>query len=257
MGSNQPVAEDHITPSQRIFALWVRLVHRSALLVVVLSLCACAAAIVFTVQNLAINTSTTEMLSEEVPFRRHSEARNALFPQYRDTLVVVVEAASADQAERAADRLVARMARMPERFKAIFYPQGDRFFKKHGLLYLELDELDDLSDRLSRAQPLLSALHEDASLRGLATLLSEALAQEEEEIAALGPVLGRLADATESVAAGVPEPVAWREVISGESEARAGPVRVFIIVQPVLGLWQPRAGRRRDRPAGALRRGAR
>ncbi|MEM7223387.1 MAG: MMPL family transporter [Pseudomonadota bacterium] len=232
------MADADLTRSQRFFAHWVGLVHRSARLVLLLAMIACVGAIAFTVRNIAINTSTTEMLSEEVPFRRHSEARHAHFPQYRNTLVIVVESESADRAELAADRLVARMAEMPERFRAVFYPQGERFFRQNGLLYLELDELDALADRLSQAQPLLSALHEDMSLRGLADLLSQALAEEEAEIDALAPVLERLAETSESVAAGQPEPLPWRDIISGE-DGESGdmgvvPARVFIIAQPVL-----------------------
>ena len=52
----------------------------------------------------------------------------------------------------------------PRLFRDVFYPEGDGFFRRNGLLYLELDELQALGDRLAEVQPLLSALAEDPSL---------------------------------------------------------------------------------------------
>ena len=43
--------------------------------------------------------------------------------------------------------------------------------RRNGLLYLDVDELSDLSDRLAEAQPFLGTLWRDPSLRGLFRML--------------------------------------------------------------------------------------
>ena len=225
---------DALTSCQRLFALWIALVRRAAWVVLALAVLATAASVVFTLRNMAVNTSTIDMLSEEVPFRRFSEERHRLFPQYRNTFVAVVEAGSLDRAERAAEHLVERMRASPAQFRAVFFPQGDPFFLRNGLLYTDLADLDALSDRLSRAQPLLAALSEDMSLRGLAELLEQALSAEDAQSDSLDPLLERIAATTRSVAAGVPEALAWRDVLSGQAPGESGPARVYLIVQPEL-----------------------
>ncbi|MFN3077798.1 MAG: hypothetical protein ABT940_13150, partial [Alphaproteobacteria bacterium] len=56
-------------------------------------------------------------------------------------------------------------------------PEGDPFFRRNGLLYLELGEIDALGDRLARVQPFLGSLWQDRSLRGLFELLTLAITE--------------------------------------------------------------------------------
>ncbi|HEX9791760.1 MAG TPA: MMPL family transporter, partial [Kiloniellales bacterium] len=227
--------------ASRLLERWVRLVERIAALVLVLAVLATGGAATITVANIGINTSTTDMLSPELPFRRHDAAISRAFPQLSDTLIVVVESDTADGAADAAARLAGEMAARPKMFREIFYPEGDEFFRRNGLLYLDVDELQALSDRLAEAQPLLSALSEDPSLRGLAGVLDQALsadAQGNAARAAVAPVLDKMAATVESLIAaragdGRAVPLSWRALLSDESptaEAR----RRIIAVQPVL-----------------------
>ena len=220
---------------------WVRLVARGAALVLVLAVLAAGGAAYLTVANIGINTSTTDMLSPELPFRRHDAAISRAFPQLSDTLIVVVEGDTADGAADAAARLASEMAARPQVFREVFYPEGEPFFRRNGLLYMDIDELQGLADRLAEAQPLLSALSEDPSLRGLAGVLDQALSADSEDNAAraaVAPVLDKMAATVESLAVaragdGRAVPLSWRALLSDEAPT-AQTRRRIIAVQPVL-----------------------
>ncbi len=219
---------------QRILIQWVDLARRGALAVLLLSLLASAAALAYAIAELGINTSTKNMLSEDLPFRQNDRAMDAAFPQLDHQVLVVVEAASPEQAEDAARQIAAGLAARPDQIRGVFYPEGDRFFRRNGLLYLKLDELQSLADRLAAAQPLLAALNEDMSLRGLAAVL--ALTRDnDDDVAAddLAPALEAMAETVETMAAGRPAKLSWQGLLAGRSEAPASH-RHLITVQPVL-----------------------
>ncbi|MCH6588201.1 MAG: MMPL family transporter, partial [Proteobacteria bacterium] len=247
---DSPVSAVNLTDTHaghRLLIRWVRLVSRSALPVLVVALLATLGAAYLTVTRIGINTDTTDMLSEELAFRRHNRALSQAFPQFTDNLTVIVEAATPDLAEDAAARLAAEIGARPRLFRDVFYAQGDAFFRRNGLLYLELDELDALGDRLAEIQPLLAALGQDPSLRGLSGVLRLALGdadvgpdsrRAEEAAAAVAPALEKLAAAAESLAARAPggRPVlamSWHALLSGEDPEPADKRR-FIVLRPML-----------------------
>ena len=238
---------------QRLLAGWVGGVARHAVLVMMLCVVAVVGALYFTAQNLSINTNTDDLLSEELPFRQRNRERNAAFPRTNSELLVVLSAATADAADRAADRLVAALRAKPAQFEHVFYPQGDEFFRRNGLLYLDIAALEDLSDRLADVQPLLLTLYNDLSLRGLADVLTEALEAKGDEAAGLKSALNAMAETVEQVGAGQPAALAWRELMSGRV-ATPTDRRKLVTVKPryEFGSLEPAADAiRAIRAAGA------
>ena len=213
--------------------------HGSARVVLALALLLTAGAAQLTITRIGINTNTTDMLSEELPFRRYDRALSQAFPQFSDNLIVVVEAATPDLADDGARRLAAALAARPALFEEVFYPDGAPFFRRNGLLYLEPGELAALGDRLAEVQPLLAALAVDPSLRGLAGVLRQALDEGgPEAAAALGRALDHFSETAEALATqrsgGAPAwPLSWQALLSGEAPEPADKRR-FITVRPVL-----------------------
>ena len=66
------------------------------------SIALAAAALAITLQHLRIDTSTTDMISPEVPFRQNLLAFQRAFPDFRDTIVAVIEGDSPERVDRAA-----------------------------------------------------------------------------------------------------------------------------------------------------------
>ena len=241
----------------RFLVRWVGWVQRRAVAVLVGVVLATVLAAVVTVSRIGINTDTTDMLSAELPFRRNLSALRQAFPQFSDVLSIVIEARTPDQAADAAERLAAALRAQTADFEDVFYPQGDAFFRRNGLLYLDLDDLQTLSDRVAQAQPLLAVLSRDPSLRGLAEVLALALdppprdprlgatgdaagPDANQTVAALAPVLDALAVAVEALSdsgtgagQGQAHPLSWISLLGGKAPTAVAKRR-FVTVKPRL-----------------------
>jgi hypothetical protein len=191
------------------------MVRAWAPLVVLLAVLASAACLYLTATRLTISTSVSGMLAADLPFRRNARALDAAFPQHDDTLTVVVEAPSAEAASAAGRGMAAAMRARPRDFRSVYDPRNDPFFRRHGLLYLDLDELQRLADRLAEAQPLLANLQADPSLRGLAKVLQPLIEDPSREAAALAPALKAVAARAEAAGGGTPAPLSWRALTLG------------------------------------------
>ncbi|MEE2721815.1 MAG: MMPL family transporter [Pseudomonadota bacterium] len=186
----------------------------------------------YAAENLDIDTDTTGMISEELPFRKRFKAFRDAFPALSDNVVIVIDAAIPDRADEAMETLVRRLAADRESFPLVFAPEADRFFVRNGLLYLDIDDLEALSDDLADSQAFLATLSRDPTLRGLETVLRDAMAGIEEPAQArrLASVLQRITVAAEGVAGGNPAPMSWRKMINHLQDE--GTVRRIILTKP-------------------------
>jgi hypothetical protein len=226
-------------------AALVRLVTfsaRRAWLVILLAMTLTAAIGWYTVNNFAISTDTTDMLSSELEFRRNSDRLSAEFPQMSNNLVIVLDGATADQVDDAALKLARALAERPQLYSYVYDPRGGEFFRRNGLLFLDEDELSSLVDRLAESQAFLGKLWRDPSLRGLFGLLQLALENREGAAppASLDRVLGAITAVVENENSNAPGILSWQELMGGEGDAKP-PHRRVLIVQPVLdhGSLQP------------------
>ena len=223
---------------RRLLVRWVDRVRRSALWVIAIAMAVTAGAVWFTATHMGINTDTTDMLSPDLEFRRHSRALSEAFPQFSDNIVVVIDGDSPDLADDAAALLGERLRRQPELFGGVFDPAGDPFFRQNGLLYLDVDELAELADRLAGAQPFLGALWRDPSLRGLFHMLG--LILDEAGKGDTPMEVDGILEAVAEVAEGGSARLSWRQLMTGRP-AEKSEKRRLILIQPVLdfGSLQP------------------
>lgn len=223
---------------RRFLIRWTDFVRRRALPVVMLSLAIAIMAAIYVAKNFAVNTDTLEMLSTDLPWQQWWQQEHKAFPQFHDTLVLMVEGQTADLADDAAIELVAHLRERSEEFGEVFYPQGDAFFRRNGLLYLDVDGLYELSDQLAAAQPFLGALSFDPSLRGLMEMLVLAIDEvsKERQVVAfdLAPILNSIADVVEAQTDGRFAQMSWQRIMTGETHQAAEKAVRLIVVQPVL-----------------------
>ncbi len=221
---------------------WVGFAARAAWAVIALAVLLTAAAGWVAATRLGISTSTTDMLSAELPFRQDAIRISRAFPQLDDNIVIVIDAPTADQAEDAALALGAALRQRPALFRTVFDPRGEPFLRRNGLLYRDADALSALVDRLAAAQPLLAALWRDSSLRGLFGVLRLALENSADAPATadFARVLQTLAGAVEDANAGRAGQVSWRAILDAV-DADAQYRRRVIVVAPTLdfGSMQP------------------
>jgi hopanoid biosynthesis associated RND transporter like protein HpnN len=217
-----------------ILAWWMGVVRRFALWVVLVSIMATGATLYYTITNLEIDTNLDAMLSRNLPFRRIYEDYKKAFPQDISTILLVIDGETPDLAEDSSKALADRLGREKALFKSVYVPGGDRFFEEHALLYLSLPELEDLTDHLVRVQPFLAKLTLDPSLRGLFTVLTNALDSMKggEEID-LTPFFDRMSRAIEATLRHKHDQLSWLELMDGRPST-PDERRRFIVAEPKL-----------------------
>ena len=219
---------------------WVAAVVRRRWTVLVAALLLTALALLGCVRYLGISTDTVDMISPEKPFRQHAKDFNAAFPHLDDTILAVIDAPTAERAEVVAEGLTERVTGGPG-IAAVTIPGGG-FLKRHGLLYLNADELATLVDSLAAAAPMLARLHAAPNLEGLAGLLGDAAGEggEESDLTGLDRLLSGMARAAEAQAAGRPRRVSWQALMAGDGVGAEGSAedlertRRFVLIRPIM-----------------------
>ena len=220
---------------RRALLWWVAAIAARPALVVLLMCVIAAAMLGYTVRHLGIDTSTTDMISAEVPFRQNDIAFKRAFPRFTEPIVAVVEAPTAEQASLAAEALAQALRADAEHVTGVDYPEGEPFMDRQALLFLPPERLAGLVDRLAAAQPLLAVLAEDPSLRGLAEFVSLALEQAPDGGSlpeGLDRLLGAMAEVVSAQVQGEPRDLSWRRMF--EDGAADAPARRLLMIQPRL-----------------------
>ncbi|MEJ2430883.1 MAG: MMPL family transporter [Deltaproteobacteria bacterium] len=233
------MANNFLEQTNRILGGWVYLTHRYALALVLFASVASAALLHYTANNLGINTDTAEMLSETLSFRRNYKAFKNAFPQYDDALLIVVDADTPELAQDASKAMAAQLEKRRDLFSMVYLPGGDRFFQKHGLMYLTPAELQDLADNLAQIQPFLGRLTRDQTLRGLFSMLTAGMGavMEGQEID-LTPVFDRIHLAIEASMGQQQYSLSWQELMLG-TNLTPDDRRCFILTKPQLDYRRP------------------
>ena len=220
---------------------WVGAAARHAPWVLLAATIVTACSLYYTVHHLGINTNTDEMLAEELPFRQTYKAFQQQFPQFKDTILIVVDGQTPEQARQAARQLAMGLKQQPQ-FTSTYLPRANDFLDANALLYLSQEELETLADDLAAIQPFLGKLVRDQSLHGLFSMLASATdAAADGEALDLQFLFGRVSTAIESAAQGRPHVMSWEEMMLG-GEASPANRRQFIIVQPRLDFSSLLAG---------------
>ncbi|MEM9810602.1 MAG: MMPL family transporter, partial [Pseudomonadota bacterium] len=179
--------------------------------------------------RLAISTDTSEMISPDTPFRQASAAVNAAFPKLSEQVLVVVDAATPDEASAFTDELAQRLRGRPE-VVALLAGPAEPFFQRNGLLYLDVTELEDLLSKLTKAAPLLERLGPDPSVATLFDALADASEQDsdfgtdQETLDALYASLAHVLSDEDAV-------LSWQSLLSPDEDPAS---RILFTIQPAL-----------------------
>lgn len=207
-------------------ANWVTLCARHAKVVCLMFLVLCVFFVAYTKDNLGINTKTTDMLSEKLDWRQNLIAHEKHFPHLTDTLVAVIDAQTPMLALDARDRLAAALREREDLFYEVYEPGGGDFFRQHGLLFLDLDELDELIEQLAKIQPFLGRLERGERLSGYFNLLEQSLNNsQQDEQSSIISLLSRTGDALDASQQNQFHRMRWDE---------GGTSRQLIVLKPKL-----------------------
>lgn len=191
---------------------------------------------IYSTQHFAMNTDPAALISSQTSWRKREAVYDANFPQFNNTIDIVVDGATPELAERGTAALAAAMAPRHDLFLTVRRPDVPSFFDHEGLLYLPLAEVRSTTQQLITSQPFLGALASDPSLRGIMDSLSTALEgvkRGQANLDSLGRPINAFGDTLSQVVAGRPAFLAWRSLLTGQKPALLE-TRRFIEAQPRL-----------------------
>lgn len=190
----------------------------------------------FTATRITIDTDFDKLINPELPWRQRDAALDRAFPQNQNLLAIVIDGATADLTTDAADALSRRLVAMPELFKTVRVPEGGPFFRREGMLFLPVADVQNFSDQIIAAQPLIGTLAADPSLRGVFSsldLMAQGVVHGDIDAAGVAAPLNGVADAVEQALAGTYRPLSWQTLLTGRKPDKRE-LRRFVLSQPVL-----------------------
>src|ERR1700730_17661866 len=190
----------------------------------------------YTATHFAINPNTNEFFSEKLRWRQNLIALEKAFPQRDDQIVVVIDGATPELAEAAAQSLTDKLQHRPDLYQSVVRPDGGPFFNQNALLFQPVADLQRTIKELSRARPFLMALASDPSLRGIAKAISfinQGVHAKAGTLDDFDRPMALIGDAFEGVLAGRTVFFSWHGLVSGQP-ADPRELRRFIETKPVL-----------------------
>ena len=218
------------------FARWV--VGGTALLTVVF--------FYYALTHTSLSSDPNDMLDPELHYRQLEAGMQKAFPQFSDLIVVVIEGDSADNADAASQKLIARLKQEKATLESIYDPEQTSFFSQNGLLYLDKRELLQLSDRLIEAAPFLGTLAHDPSLSGLSTLIGRALDENlsPDYLTRMKKMLDSISGIIDAQLAGRRTKLAWRNQFVEGTMAQGNDRRHFILIKPKFDYTSMQPGKK-------------
>lgn len=203
-------------------------------LIVLLFAALCAASFSYTVQHLGIRNNTAELLSQDLPFQQVRLKLEKAFPFDAAAIIIIIESETPEHTAMAADHVRQRLQGQPSYFDAAYIPDDNPFFRQQGFLYLDLDELEDLSDRLIDAQPFIGYLSRNYHVAGLVDIISLALETEDKaSTLPLEPLLSAIDRALIKVKSKQIHFLSWQQLLTENSFGR-DQTRRLVIAKPHL-----------------------
>lgn len=233
---NAPRAEGHAAQhaAARGLSFWLTLMQRCAWLVVLGALLLTGLSLRYAAGHLGVNNNTVDMLDERLPFRVHHDRLRHEFPMTEDSIMLVVEAPTPEQAATAAGEIQRAMEAMPDAVEQVFWPAGDPFLAQHGLLLRTSADLQSMADTLGRAQPLLARLARETAVPTFFDLIAEAERHRADADFDTDFLKNALADTIESTLnpEAAAAPLSWQALLSAGRTPL--PARETLVIKPHL-----------------------
>ncbi len=190
----------------------------------------------FTASRIRFDTDFDKLIAADLPWRQREAEMDRAFPQNDDLLAIVIDGKSPDLASDAADALAQRLGGMKELFRTVREPEGGPFFRREGVLFLPLADVQAFCDQVIAAQPMIGTLAADPSLRGIfdaIDLLAKGAAHGDVGTAAIAGPLAAVTEAVEAALKGSYAPLSWQNMLSAR-KPDPRELRRFVLTQAVL-----------------------
>src|SRR5229473_1897202 len=189
----------------------------------------------YTALHFSVDTNIDHLMSPDLDWRKREIAYRNAFPKSTQLILVVVDGPTPEMASAASRTLAQELAKKKDVFRSVESQDTDTFFRRNGLLFASVDQLEGMTSRLTSAAPLIGTLASDQSLRGLVQALSFVLAGVEQGQISLDDTT-RVLDATYRTRTRVsgPVPIADEEFASTAQGLVLNSVLTATIVLTIL-----------------------
>ena len=242
-------------PITRAVAAIVNTSRKYYILVLGVSLLLSAICGIYSAAHFAINTNTSDFISDKLPWRKRLDTVAKAFPQRTNQIVIVIDGKTAELAESAAQRLTDRLRTRKDLFEGAERPDGGPYFNRNAFLFLPAEELEGTIQNMQKARPFLAALSADPSLRGLMdafSYINRGVRTQAGTLDDFDAPMVKLTDTFASVLADKPTYFSWRSLLSGRP-ADPRELRRFVIAKPILDYAALQPG---EKPTAFIRQSA-
>lgn len=225
------------TTDSPIARLLLSLTHRvqsQALVVAIAFILASALAAYLAITNLGVNTATNEMFSRDLDwFQQFVEFRDE-FPILDRNVIVAIEGDIPETVDQAQLALASRLQSNPSLFGQVLALETSEFFLRNGLLFLSLEELEQLGERLAALQPITGRLNQQPNLAGFLSLLEDSIENESNQSEDFDRAITEVTQAFRQSIDGTAQAISWQNLFSNNQTDDSSTFRRLIIVVPQL-----------------------
>jgi hypothetical protein len=122
------------------------------------------AAATYAVARFSITTDVEALISQSLPWHRRQLVFSDSFPQ--KGISAVIRTPTSENAALATDALAPKLSKRPKLLRSVVRPDSGEFFERNGLLFETVADVEKSIGGLTKAQPLISELAGDPTLRG-------------------------------------------------------------------------------------------
>lgn len=228
-----PLASKVHSLLERCLVAWVSAIIRHRWLCLALIFLLTCGSGYYTIGNLGMNTDTKEMLSADLQFRKDYARLNRSFPEDARAILVVIKGSNPEQTDMAVKSLSQQFREQTDTVESVYTPNRGPFFDRQALLFLNVDELDQLALEITRAQPFLGRLSQNNSLDQLLNLLNRAIPKQNDShsLAQTDSLLLDLAQSIQAALQGGYQSISWQKLMLGDNST-LNQNTGFILVAP-------------------------
>jgi uncharacterized protein len=201
---------------------------------------------VFDVTRFSINTDVERLISQNQPWHTRQVVLTKAFPQ--KGISAVIAAPTPENAEQATDQLAQALRKKPELFPRVVQPDSGDFFDRNQLLLASTPDVKRTVAGLTQAEPILTQLSHDPTLRGAMNVLSFAAGEVRRgrlKLEQLNWPLTLASETLNDVLSGKPAAFSWKDLLQGHRSAAEGR-RHFLEIEPHLDFTKLQPGSAAD-----------
>ncbi|MDD1613602.1 MAG: hopanoid biosynthesis-associated RND transporter HpnN, partial [Methylococcaceae bacterium] len=197
----------------------------------------------YTASHLSINTDTTDMIAPDAPFQKNLRNFEKAFSQDVHKVLLVIESDTPELTKSATIRLGRLLSADKANFESVYIPNDNDFFHQNGLLYLDSNDLQALSNNLSQAQPFIGRIAQEPNLTGFFSIFEDALSssnKNQELPIDLPSLIDKVSLALHKSMNGENNLLSWETLIAEKKLSGQGSGKGFINVSPKFDYTQIR-----------------